>query len=71
MAVKISKADSVWIMRDYFAAQNRMVKLWTNLAGSFDHSFTTLSHPLPTLHRDSTVPNGNACGATTVFYIKT
>ncbi|MCP4048901.1 MAG: hypothetical protein GY732_23245 [Gammaproteobacteria bacterium] len=57
-------------MREYFATQNRMEKRWTSLASSFDHSFTTLIHPLPTLRRDKEAPGQNACGATTGFYIK-
>ncbi|MCP4486744.1 MAG: hypothetical protein GY820_05405 [Gammaproteobacteria bacterium] len=61
----------MWIMHEYFAAQKRMEKLWTSLASSFDHSFTTLIHPLPTLRRDQGVQKQNACGTTTaVFYIK-
>ncbi len=59
--------DFVWIRREYFAAQKRMEKLWTNLASSFDHSFTTLIHLLPTLRRAQEVRQQNACGATTGF----
>ncbi|MCP3689901.1 MAG: hypothetical protein GY784_15965 [Gammaproteobacteria bacterium] len=60
----------MWIMHEYFAAQKRMGKLWTSLASSFDHSFTTLIHPLPTLRRDQTVHEHNAYGATAGFDIK-
>ncbi len=60
----------VWIMREYFAAQKRMEKPWTSLVNSFDHSFTTLIHPLPTLRRDKQSQKQNACGATTEFLIK-
>ncbi|MCP4046754.1 MAG: hypothetical protein GY732_12300 [Gammaproteobacteria bacterium] len=70
MAIMTCWTVFVWIMREYFAAQNRVEKLWTNLASSFDHSFTTLIHPLPTLRRDQEAPGQNACGATTGFYIK-
>jgi hypothetical protein len=57
-------------MREYFASQNCMEKLWTNLASSFDHSFPTLIHPLPTLHRDQEAQRQNACGATAGLDIK-
>ncbi|MCP5013117.1 MAG: hypothetical protein GY942_24325 [Aestuariibacter sp.] len=67
MAIMTCWTGFVWIMREYFAAQNRVEKLWTSLASSFDHSFTTLIHPLPTLRRDQEAPGQNACGTTTEF----
>ncbi len=70
MVITINWTAFVWIMHEYFAAQNRMEKLWTSLVNSFDHSFTTLIHPLPTLRRDKQSQKQNACGATTGILIK-
>ncbi len=69
MLITINWTAFVWIMHEYFAAQSRMEKLWTSLVNSFDHSFTTLIHPLPTLRRDKRSQKQNACGATTGFLI--
>ena len=43
------RPDSVWIMREYFALQKRMVKQWTKLASSLlttalPHLFTHYPH---------------------------
>jgi len=71
MVFTINWTVFVWIMREHFATQNRVEKPWTNVASSFDHRFTTLIRPLPTLRRDREVPGQSACGATTGFFIKT
>ena len=48
--------DSVWIRRECFAAQKRVVMPWIKSHGlEFTHRITTLIHPLPTLRRGNNV----------------
>ena len=48
--------DSVWIRRECFAAQKRVVMPWVKSRGlDFTHRITTLINPLPTLRRVNNV----------------
>jgi hypothetical protein len=50
------RPDSVWIRRECFAAQNRVVMPWIKSRElDFAHSITTLIHPFPTLRRGKNV----------------
>ncbi|MCP3891740.1 MAG: hypothetical protein GY702_23155 [Desulfobulbaceae bacterium] len=70
MLTSYGKEFSENLGQAYKAMTYHLEKLWTNLVNSFDHSFTTLIHPLPTLRRDKGAQKQNACGTTTGFLIK-